>query len=71
MIRLIVPTLLCLGLLVPASAQETTNPEGLRAFLADVRDWPPDYDDMSADMAKRTKRMAGELEEVLQPDGGA
>ena len=69
MTRLIVPTLLCLLLVVPAAAQETTNAEGLRAFLADVRDWPPTYDDMTRDMAKRTKRMRGNLRKFFSRMG--
>ena len=71
MTRLIVPTLLCLLLVGPGpvAAQETTNPEGLRAFLADVRDWPPTYDDMTRDMAKRTKRMRGNLRKFFSRMG--
>ena len=69
MSRHIALCVLCLMLAVPASAQETTNVEGLHAFLDDVRDWPPTYDAMTRDMAKRTKRMKSNLRKFFRRMG--
>ena len=69
MTKRIAISVLCLLLAGPAFAQETTNAEGLRTFLADVRDWPPDYDAMTRDMAKRTKRMKGNLRKFFRNMG--
>ena len=66
--RIVIPVLV-LMLAGPVAAQETTTAGGLRAFLDDVRDWPPTYDGMTRDMAKRTKRMQSNLRKFFRRMG--
>lgn len=69
MIKTIVTSALCLFLAGAAVGQETTSVAGARAFLDDVRDWPPDYDVMTRDLAKRTRKVKGNLRKLFSRAG--
>ena len=83
MLRFMTTIAAALVLAGPVGSQETTTADDVRAVVADMRDWPPDYGEMDSRLAKayrkgkkRTLRFfedAGKLERVTfwETFGGA
>ena len=73
MYRTIIVAALSLILAGPASAQErTTTAERVRAMLDDLRDWPPDSEEIPNKVARKWKkdRRARDKYERLFAEGG-
>ena len=74
MYRFIATITAALILAAPVASQETTTVDEARAAIADLRDWPPDFDSMTKRLAKGIKKGkkgarkffkdAGELERI-------
>jgi len=69
MTRVTAAIALVLMVAFPATGQETTSADDLRAVLADLRDWPPDYSTMTKELAKALKKQKSKVRKFFRNIG--